>query len=74
MSNVRTSTFRSDADLLDGAAAQLAGTEHADLGELLAELARVLRGVGNPPLSETEMFRWSGLVGRGVRIARERVQ
>lgn len=71
-SNVTPLRTRSDAQRVTDAAEAIRGRDCIDaddLADLLAAIGAALRTVGKPPLSETEMYRWSATVHVARRVA-----
>lgn len=71
---IHSFTRASDIDRMKAAAQVLRTRDEADpidLADLLDAVADAMRSVGHPALSETEMWRWSRVVGYARGIARK---
>lgn len=73
-SNVRHITGHTDAVRIRDAADLIRTADCVDaaaFADLLDAVGAALLTVGRPPLGETEMFRWSGVVHHARRISAE---
>ena len=73
MGEVRTLTRRTDAVRMAAAASAAYAAGDEDVADLLGAVSTAMTSVGDLPLSEVEMFRWSGVVGHARRIAKRYV-